>query len=111
MFDWIRNLFSSYRDRIKTAREVQPGNFRKMAEEITELADACAQVCPPESEILNRIERVKEEMDQLRELTSQPEFRKLSVQRKLELKESLVQSREQILDSMQTAPTPTRFLQ
>lgn len=111
MFNWIKKKLNLLRDQIRTAQEVRPGNFLKMAEEITELAEVCAQVCSPESEVLNQIERVKVEMDQLKELISKPEFRRLSIQRKLELKESLIQSREQILNSMQTAPTPTRFLQ
>jgi len=82
-----------------------------MAREITDLADACSQVCSPESELLQRVERIKGEMEQLTELTHQPEFKKLSVQRKMELRQSLIQSREQILDSMQATPSPTKLIQ
>ncbi|WP_051294973.1 hypothetical protein [Maridesulfovibrio bastinii] len=109
--DWLENTFNTIKKKINTVREVQPGNFLKMANEITELAEACTHICHPESEVLIQIERVKIEMAQLIELTSKPEFKRLSIQRRLELKESLIQSREQILNSIQTAPAPTRFLQ
>ncbi len=99
------------KERIRIAKEINPRSFRSMAREITDLADACSQVCSPESELLQRVERIKGEMEQLTELTHQPEFKKLSVQRKMELRQSLIQSREQILDSMQATPSPTKLIQ
>lgn len=111
MIGWIKKKARYLKDKFKLMQEVQPEKFHKMAEELTELADACAQVCPSESEILLQIERVKIEMKQLKELTTKPEFKRLSIQRRLELKESMIQSREQILNSVQTVPTQTKFLQ
>ena len=111
MFGWINDLISRAKYRIRLAKEINPSSFRIMAKEISELADACSQVCQPESDVLKRVEKIKAEMEQLTELTKQPAFKKLSTQRKLELRESLRVSREQILDSMQTAPSPTKLLQ
>lgn len=111
MFGWINGLVHNVKERIRIAKEINPRSFRSMAREISDLADACSQVCSPESEMLSRVERIKNEMVQLTELTRQPKFRKLSVQRKMELRQSLLQSREQILESMQSAPSPTKLIQ
>ncbi|WP_319761296.1 hypothetical protein [Maridesulfovibrio sp.] len=111
MFGWIKNKVANAKERIRIAKEINPKNFRVMASEISELANACSQVCSPESELLQRVEKIKGEMEQLTELTHQPEFKKLSVQRKMELRQSLIQSREQILESMQATPSPTKLIQ
>lgn len=111
MFGWINGLIHNAKERIRIAKEITPRSFRSMAREISELADACSQVCSPESDMLTKVERIKREMVQLTELTHQPEFRKLSVQRKLELRQSLLQSKEQILESMQDSPSPTKLIQ
>ncbi|WP_432735634.1 hypothetical protein [Maridesulfovibrio sp. FT414] len=111
MIGWINGLLHNAKERIRIAKEINPRSFRSMAREISDLADACAQVCTPQSEMLRKVEKIKREMSQLTELTHQPEFRKLSVQRKMELRQSLIQSREQILESMQDAPSPTKLIQ
>ncbi len=111
MFGWINGMIHNAKERIRIAKEINPRSFRSMAREISELADACSQVCSPESEMLSKVEKIKSEMVQLTELTHQPKFRKLSVQRKLELRQSLLQSREQILESMQESPSPTKLIQ
>ncbi|SDK82895.1 hypothetical protein SAMN05660337_1366 [Maridesulfovibrio ferrireducens] len=111
MFGWINELIYQAKKRIQLAKDINPKSFQSMAKEISELADACSQVCQPEGNVLQRVERIKDEMEQLTKLTMQPEFKKLSTQRKLELRESLIQSREQILESMQTAPSPTKLIQ
>ncbi|WP_027721401.1 hypothetical protein [Maridesulfovibrio zosterae] len=111
MFGWINGLIFNVKERIRLAKEINPRNFRAMAREISELAEACSQVSSPESDLLSRVERIKGEMIQLTELTRQPEFKKLSVQRKMELRQSLIQSKEQILESMQAAPSPTKLIQ
>ncbi|WP_320169341.1 hypothetical protein [Maridesulfovibrio sp.] len=111
MFGWMNGIVSNIRRRIRIAKEITPRSFRAMAGEISDLADACAQTCSPQSDMLGRVERIKYEMSQLTELTRQPKFKTLSVQRKMELRESLIQSRDQILKSMQDAPSPTKIIQ
>ncbi|MFW5498004.1 MULTISPECIES: hypothetical protein [unclassified Maridesulfovibrio] len=111
MFGWIKGKVANAKERVRIAKEINPKSFRNMAREISELADACSQVCSPQSEMLQKVERIKGEMEQLTELTRQPEFKKLSVQRRMELRESMIQSKEQILDSMQAAPSPTKLMQ
>ncbi|WP_031479595.1 hypothetical protein [Maridesulfovibrio frigidus] len=111
MFGWINDLISQTKYRLRLAKEINPQSFRIMAKEISELADACSLVCQPENDLLKRVEQIKIEMEQLTELTKQPQFKKLSTERKLELRKSLRQSREQILEMMQMAPSPTKLLQ
>lgn len=111
MFGWIKEKVANAKERVRIAKEVNPRTFRTMAREISELADACSQVCSPKSDMLKKVDRIKGEMEQLTELTWQPEFKKLSVQRRMELRESMIQSKEQILDSMQAAPSPTKLMQ
>ncbi|NDV24618.1 hypothetical protein [Desulfovibrio sp. JC022] len=111
MFGWIKGKVANAKERVRIAKEINPKSFRVMAREISELADACSQVCSPKSDLLQRVEKIKGEMEQLTELTRQPEFKKLSVQRRMELRESMIQSKEQILESMQEAPSPTKLIQ
>ena len=55
--------------------------------------------------------RIKSDRDQLEALPGRPEFQRLPAERRLELKKSLVDSRQQLLDSMYQVQPPTTRLQ
>ncbi len=82
-----------------------------MAAELRELARIAEQVCAEQETLMNRVERIKAEMDELERMTAAPEFRRLPLERKLELRKSLSESRDQLQRSVRTAPSPTKLLQ
>ena len=58
-----------------------------------------------------KIKRIQLEIEQLDQLIKQPEFRKLPPEKRLERRKSIIQSREQLIETIHTAPSPTATLQ
>lgn len=85
--------------------------FHSMAEELRELTRVAQEILPGEHAFQTRVRRIREEMEQLDELARKPEFKRLPPQKRLELKQSLVASREQLIETVRTAPAPTETLQ
>lgn len=108
---WFKNFIAELRDRMRYKSEIAPETIRRLATELAELASLAERMSPEESVKNDRIKRVLNEVTQLIELTGKVEFHRLSAQRRLELHHSLVQSKEQILSSMQNVPTPTDRIQ
>jgi hypothetical protein len=75
------------------------------------LAEAASKLWHQEPEFQERVKRIRTEMAELEKLTSKPEFKRLSPQKRLELRRSLIQSKAQLLESMHAAPSPTSTLQ
>jgi hypothetical protein len=82
-----------------------------MAEEIRDLALLDSQLNPREKDIHKLIRNVMVEMERLSELADRPEFRKLSTGKKLLLRQGLKESRDQLLESIESAPSPTHTRQ
>lgn len=111
MFRWFRTKIESLRDKRRLARSVDPESFRTLAAELRELADLAKQLWPRQHKFHIKIERIQAEMEQLDKLASKPEFKRLSSDKRVQLRENLLHSRNQILETMKTAPTPTTTLQ
>ncbi|GFM37173.1 hypothetical protein DSM19430T_18570 [Desulfovibrio psychrotolerans] len=111
MFGWMKRICREIRDRIRYSAKISPESIRKLASELQELAVIVERVNPELPERGARIWRIRTEVGQLIDLTGRMEFHRLSVQRRLELHQSLEQSRAQLLESMRSAPTPTDRVQ
>lgn len=111
MKEWIKKVLKEYRERKKYAKEIDPESFKSLAGELKELAQAAERLWPRQHRYYSKIKRIQTEMEQLVELASKPEFKRLSVQKRLELRKSLIHSREQLMETVQTAPSPTTTLQ
>lgn len=111
MFGWLKRIAEEIRDRIRYSRKISPESIRLLAVELQELAGIAELVHPDLPDRTARIQRIRSEVRQLIELTERLEFRRLSAQRRLELHSSLVRSRAQLLDSMQSVPAPTDRMQ
>lgn len=107
----LRHWWGQIKARRALSREVSPKNIRAMAEEVGELARLAAHVSPITPEMHDLIDRIREEMDKLGHLAGRPEFRKLSTGKRILLRQGLLQSREQLLQSIDKAPSPTQRLQ
>ena len=111
MKGWLGRLIQGLRERRRLAGEIDPASFRTLARELRELAELAERLWPQHPKFLAKIKRIQSEMAQLDELTARPEFRRLSTEKKLLLRESLIQSRDQLMETVKTAPSPTSTLQ
>ncbi len=78
-----------------------------MAGELAELAELASKVRPEEQAFLLKVRRIRQEMLDLERMTSRPEFRLLPSKKRLELRENLLSSREQLLKNLSEAPVVT----
>lgn len=111
MFAWLRRLLLETRDRIRYRDKISSDTIRTLAMELRGLTDLAERLSPAEATKRARIKRIRAEVSQLTDLTQTIEFHRLPAQRRLELHDSLILSKEQILDSMKTAPVPTERIQ
>jgi predicted nuclease with TOPRIM domain len=111
VFRWLRRKFRELASRRRLSKATTPETFQAMAAELRELARIAEQVCGEQEMLRERVERIKAEMDELERMTDQPDFRRLSMEQKLELRKSLHESREQLQQSVRIAPSPTKLLQ
>lgn len=107
MVAWLKRMFSSLVSRRRIARDTGPVAFQTLSKEMRELAEIASRVWPDEPSFQSRIKSIQEEMDQLDELTAKPEFHMLPLQKRVELRESLLHSKTQLMDTVSTAPPPT----
>jgi hypothetical protein len=111
MFGWFKTMMAEWRARRKLDREINPRAIKEMAQEIRDLALLAAQLGPRGKEIRTLIRNILTEMERLSALADRPEFRKLSPGKRILLRQGLLESREQLLDSIESTPSPTETLQ
>lgn len=108
---WLKDKIEYWKEQRKLARQIQPGNFKAMAHEIRDLAVLASQLSPNSKDMSTLIRNILSEMERLADLADRPEFRKLSTGKKLLLRQGLLESKEQLLESIESAPSPTERLQ
>ena len=111
MWNRICNFFSRWKTRSRLKHEVAPESFRTTTAELRELAALAGQLWPSDHRFHSRIRRILVEMEQLDELTGRREFLQLPIEKRIELKESLLESRKQLLETVKTALPPTDRIQ
>lgn len=95
----------------RTARAIRPKEFVLLASDLRLLAESASKIRHPEPEFQSRVKRIQDEMRQLEQLADRPEFAKLPREKRLELRKSLILSRQQLIEYMQDAPSPTDVIQ
>ncbi len=108
---WLSRIIREHKDRKRFAKEIDPEAFRILARELRDLALVAERLWPQQHKFYTKIKRIQNEMEQLDRLASKPEFNRLSVQKRLQLRQSLIHSREQLMETVQSAPSPTGTLQ
>ena len=111
MFRWIKDKIERWKAQRKLARQIDPRTFKTMAGEIRDLALLASQLSPRGKDIQTLIRNIIIEMDRLADLADRPEFRRLSTGKRLLLRQGLLESREQLLESIESAPAPTERMQ
>ncbi|WP_285906261.1 hypothetical protein [Pseudodesulfovibrio pelocollis] len=108
---WLGDTIEAWRARRRLAREIDPRAIQRMAREIRDLAMLAAHLGPRGKDVRALIRNILAEMDRLTELTDRPEFRRLSPGKRLLLRQGLLESREQLLESIESTPSPTERIQ
>jgi hypothetical protein len=111
MFGWFKDRLAAWKAQRKLGREIDPRAIKQMAQEIRDLAMLAAQLGPRGKEIRALIRNILTEMERLSELANRPEFRRLSPGKRILLRQGLLESREQLLESIESTPSPTETLQ
>ena len=111
MFHKLREKWRRVLEARRKAREIAPSTFLALSAELKELAETVSKLRQTDPGFLPRLQRIKQEMAQLEQLAAKPEFKRLPPAKRQELRDSLLSSREQLLESMQSAEPPTRTLQ
>jgi hypothetical protein len=107
MFAWLRAKWRALAAWRRMARDIHPDTFRSMAGELVDLAELASKVRPEEQAFQLKARRIRQEMAELARMTERPEFRMLPSKKRLELRESLLSSREQLLQTLSDAPVAT----
>jgi len=107
MLTWLRTKMRAFAESRRKAREIHPETFRSMAGELAELAELASKVRPEEQAFLLKVRRIRQEMLDLANMTSRPEFRLLPSKKRQELRENLLSSRAQLLKTLSDAPVVT----
>jgi len=111
IFGRMRDMIRALKARWQLSRRLEPREFLSMAEEIQTMARSAARACPPHTELQSAIQRIHDDAEALARRAVAPDFRRLPLQERMILRQGLVQSRRQLLQSMQCVPSPTRLLQ
>jgi len=111
MRGWIRKCLQAVRARIEERRRLSSGNFRRMVQDIRQMADVSGRLWNQDPDFQERVNTIHAEMDQLDNLLAKRSFHALSREKKQELHKSLQVSREELLKSIRSAPCPTDRIQ
>ncbi|MGM0423283.1 MAG: hypothetical protein ACQEQX_00010 [Thermodesulfobacteriota bacterium] len=91
--------------------ELSAERFQDLTREIREIAELSGRIWAGDNSFQDRIRRIHKEMDQLDRLLHHKAFKRLSREKKQELHQSLLVSRQELLISLQSAPCPTDRMQ
>ncbi|MBU1002059.1 MAG: hypothetical protein KKE73_06015 [Proteobacteria bacterium] len=111
MINRLLGYWRRWRDARQLEKHISPRVFVELSAELKELARTASKVRHNEPDFQARVTRIQKEMNQLGELASKPEFKRLSPAKRLELRKSLLLSKAQLLESMHNAEPPTTTLQ
>lgn len=107
----FRDAFGALLSRRKLQRQIQPDVFLHLAAELRLLALSAARACPGEAAVQAVIRDVHLEAEKLARIASEPDFRRMPAKERLLLRQGLLHSKRQLLESIQSAPSPTSLLQ
>ena len=111
MFKWIGGYLKRLKFKRAAQKSISPQEFQRLADELMRLACVAERVMPENDMFGSRVQNIKEEMHKLNELAGKKEFARLPRETRLELIESLRQSRRQLMETMHQANPPTDTLQ
>ncbi len=111
MFSWLKHIWTKYRDDQEISRQTRPEALLDLSREVRALAAAVNRFCVNEPQLRTRLKKVEREMQMLEEIIERPNFRLVTPEKRLQLRENLIESREHLLKAVKEAPTASSLPQ
>jgi SMC interacting uncharacterized protein involved in chromosome segregation len=111
MLRYLRKKWAHLRARQAKHKEIAPESFAALTSEILELARLVGTIRPEDQQLNLRLTKLEREIKQLQSLLETREFKRLSLEKRKQLKKNLVFSRQQLLEAMGAAMPPTDRIQ
>ncbi|MBF0481367.1 MAG: hypothetical protein HQK81_10660 [Desulfovibrionaceae bacterium] len=111
MLHSIRKWLGRWRRSRELRALVEPEAFAGLSRELRDLARIAAGLWPDEPAFQDRVKRIQDEMNQLEAMAVKPEFLGIPTQKRLELRQSLLGSRDQLMETVRRAQPPTSTTQ
>lgn len=111
MFERFKQYLNSLFKRRAEKKQIHVREFRRISRELIYLSEIAARLNPEQNQTMDRLNRIRVEMDRLNKLVESRDFHKIPAHTKMELRQSLLVSREQLVETIHHAPAPTNTLQ
>lgn len=96
---------------IRKKTDFSNDEFKKLFQDIKELAILIEKVWNSDHELHKKIKKIKKEIDNLERILNNKLFNNLTYEQKIQLKKSLLISKQELLKCVQEAPCPTERIQ
>ncbi len=111
MLKWLKKTWTTYQEYRNVAKQTDPTALRDLSREVRALAEAVDRFWVDEPKFRDRLRKIDQEMQILEEIIQRPNFRLVSPEKRLQLRESLIESREHLLEAVKEAPTASSLPQ
>lgn len=111
MFARLKKAWINFQDYRSVAKQTDPRALRELSREVRALAEAVNCFWIDEPQFRDRLRKIEQEMQILEEIIERPNFRLVSPEKRLQLRESLIESREHLLEAVKEAPTASNLPQ
>lgn len=111
MFTWLKKSWTDYQRYRSVAKQTDPMALRELSREVRALAEAVNKFWVDEPKFRDRLRKIEQEMHVLEDILQRPNFRLVSPEKRLQLRESLIESREHLLEAVKEAPTASTLPQ
>lgn len=111
MFKWLKKCWTDYQEQRCMARQTDPRALQDLSREVRALAEAVDLFWVDEPKFRERLRKIDQEMRMLEDMIQRPNFRMVSPEKRLQLRESLIASKEHLLEAVKEAPTASSLPQ
>jgi hypothetical protein len=111
MLGRLKKAWINLQNQRSIAKQTDPRALLELSREVRALAKAVNRFWVGESQFRDRLRKVEQEMQIIEEIISRPNFRLVSSEKRLQLRESLIESREHLLEAVKEAPTASNLPQ
>lgn len=111
MFQWLKKAWTNHQEQRTLAKETDPKALRDLSREVRALAEAVDRFWVDEPKFRERLQKIDQEMRMLEDMLQRPNFRLVTPEKRLQLRASLIASREHLLEAVKEAPTASSLPQ
>lgn len=111
MFNKVLRFWKNLLKRHEQKKQVNVHEFRKIITEVTHLSEIAIEIGSEHNQTMERLKKIRRETNKLSRLVENRKFTKIPHSARLELRKSLLTSREQLVEMINNVPTLTNTLQ